>query len=54
MNYEEGRMWTVQGYRDDETVHAYPTVCSALANPQTPPRKGGITLLMWLPKRNFF
>eukprot|EP00282_Hemiselmis_andersenii_P036306 CAMPEP_0169435804 /NCGR_PEP_ID=MMETSP1042-20121227/5256_1 /TAXON_ID=464988 /ORGANISM="Hemiselmis andersenii, Strain CCMP1180" /LENGTH=166 /DNA_ID=CAMNT_0009546467 /DNA_START=29 /DNA_END=526 /DNA_ORIENTATION=+ len=25
MNHEEGRMWSVQGYTNDETVHAYPT-----------------------------
>lgn len=36
MNYEEGRMWTVQGYKDDETVHAYPTVASVLTiHPET-------------------
>jgi hypothetical protein len=26
INQEEGRIWTVQGYKDDETVHAYPSV----------------------------
>jgi hypothetical protein len=36
INQEEGRIWTVQGYKDDETVHAYPSVCVAERIHSTP------------------